>query len=105
RDRQSQGNAILVTIEAPRDLTRYIIEKGSIALDGISLTVNRVESDRFQLSIIPHTAKLTTIGFKKIGDPVNIETDLIGKYVERFVSTRSDGPSIDRDFLARNGFI
>ncbi len=105
RDRQSQGNAILVTIEAPRALTRYIIEKGSISLDGISLTVNRVESDRFQLSIIPHTAKLTTIGFKKIGDPVNIETDLIGKYVERFVSTRSEGPSIDRDFLARNGFI
>lgn len=105
RGRQSQGNAIVVTIEAPRPLTRYIIEKGSVAVDGISLTVNRVESDRFQLSIIPHTAKLTTIGFKKIGDPVNIETDLIGKYVERFVSTRSDGPPIDREFLARNGFI
>ena len=105
RGRQSQGNAILVTIEAPRPLTRYIIEKGSIAVDGISLTVNRVESDRFQISIIPHTAKLTTIGFKNIGDPVNIETDLIGKYVERFLSIRSDGPSIDRDFLARNGFI
>jgi riboflavin synthase len=105
RGRQSQGNAVVVTIEAPRPLIRYIIEKGSVAVDGISLTVNRVESDRFQISIIPHTAKLTTIGFKNIGDPVNIETDLIGKYVERFLSIRSDGPSIDRDFLARNGFI
>ena len=67
-----------------RALSRYIIHKGSIAVDGISLTINTCEPQSFTVSIIPHTAGLTTIGIKQKGDAVNVETDMIGKYVERF---------------------
>ena len=85
------ANAIVITTGVPAALSRYIIEKGSVAVDGISLTVNRCDNASFDVSIIPHTAGLTTIGFKKVGDVVNIETDMIGKYVERFVLNR--GPA------------
>ena len=76
----------------PEALARYLIPKGSVAVDGISLTVNRCAKDRFWVSIIPHTAGLTTIGFKPVGSAVNIETDMIGKYVERFLAPRSNNP-------------
>ncbi|GBC59687.1 riboflavin synthase [Desulfonema ishimotonii] len=112
KDRRAESNAIIITFGADRTLTRYMIEKGSVAIDGVSLTINRCDRDSFDVSIIPHTAKLTTVGFKKVGDPVNIETDMIGKYVERFVTgTREetddrDGRSpLDMAFLAKNGFI
>jgi len=82
-------------------------------VDGISLTVNECDHESFQVSIIPHTAKLTTLGFKKISDSVNVETDMIGKYVERFVTqTKASGneketekSSVDMQLLARTGFI
>jgi riboflavin synthase len=112
--RRTLANAIVITINVPEDLARYMIEKGSVAVDGISLTINRCDSTSFDVSIIPHTAALTTIGLKKVGDAVNIETDMIGKYVERFVLNRdrttrtraeaSDG-AIDMAFLAKSGFI
>jgi riboflavin synthase len=84
-----------------------------VAVDGTSLTINRCDSSTFEVSIIPHTAGLTTVGFKKVGDAVNIETDMIGKYVERFVLNREPvdrkpGPSdggIDMAMLAKSGFI
>ena len=91
-----------------------MISKGSVAVDGISLTINSCQKDFFDVNIIPHTAKLTTLGFRKIGDPVNIETDMIGKYVERFIGDRTEirgkptetAPSgIDRQFLAKSGFL
>lgn len=99
----------LFTIRLPQGLERYVIVKGSVAVDGISLTVNSCEGDRFSVAIIPHTANLTTMGFRQAGDRVNIEVDLIGKYIEKLVSagrTKSGehGP-IDQGFLARHGFL
>jgi riboflavin synthase len=111
--RETSGNAILVTISVPESLTRYMIKKGSVAVDGISLTINNVAHQRFDVSVIPHTAQSTTIGFKKIGEAVNIETDMIGKYVERFMGDTSTPEaeggvkkrSLDRDFLGKSGFL
>jgi len=108
------GNAIIVTIRAPEELTRHMIRKGSVAVDGISLTINRCDRDGFEVSVIPHTASITTIGVKKSGDVVNLETDMIGKYVERFVSESrgdkgSDSNATDSskylEFLTKNGFL
>jgi riboflavin synthase len=113
KKRETSGNAVIVTIGAAETLTRYMIGKGSVAVDGISLTINRCDDRCFSVSIIPLTAKLSTIGFKNTGDRVNIETDMIGKYVERFlypVSNRGNGRSlkrsaIDHEFLTKTGFI
>ena len=113
KKRESLSNAIIVTIGADESLTQYMIAKGSVAMDGISLTINTRESDNFSVSVIPHTAQLTTIGFKNKGDRVNIETDMIGKYVERFISgrpgrskgNRSKQGSIDHAYLVKTGFI
>ena len=110
---ETMGNAVIVTVEVAESLARYLIAKGSVAVDGISLTVNSCDANSFSVSIIPHTAKWTTIGFKKMGDRVNIETDMIGKYVERFLSTvsprgnnKTSQPSaINPEFLVKTGFI
>lgn len=83
--RQDEGNAILFRIGCAETLTHYIVKKGSVAVDGISLTVADVEKNNFIVSIIPHTAAVTTLGFKNIGDWVNIETDIIGRYIEKFI--------------------
>lgn len=111
-DRKVRSNAILLTFRASRALTRYMIPKGSVAVDGVSLTINAVTDDGFGVSIIPHTARLTTVGMKAVGDPVNIETDMIGKYVERFVdpgkTARPEKPvrdGLDIQFLAKHGFL
>ena len=113
KQREMLGNSVIVTIEAAESLTRYMIAKGSVALDGISLTINSCNAGSFSISIIPHTAKLTTIGTKNRGDRVNIETDMIGKYVERFLSGVSQTgkdqnlkrSSIDQEYLIKTGFI
>ena len=111
RTKKQESNAILVTIAVPLWISKYIITKGSVAVDGISLTVNACRPGEFDISIIPHTASLTTIGFKESGESVNIETDMIGKYVERFLegyrddSTETGGSSIDMNFLAKTGFL
>ena len=113
RQRETLGNAIIVTIDVPESLARYMINKGSIAVDGISLTINTCNAGSFCVSIIPHTAKLTTIDFKNKGDPVNIETDMLGKYVERFMNARpgrnnaqAEKPSgIDKEYLLKTGFL
>ena len=86
-----RGGMSIFTLEIPKDIQRYLVVKGSIAIDGISLTVNDVIGNKFTVTVIPHTAEMTTLGFKKRGDTVNLENDLIGKYVERFVRTRSEG--------------
>jgi riboflavin synthase len=111
--REVRSNAILITIAAPALITRYLIRKGSVAVDGVSLTVNACDAQSFQVSIIPHTAKLTTVGFKAVGDRVNLETDLIGKYVERFTApaagekneSKPDGGGIDMQLLVKTGFL
>lgn len=108
-ERRVQGKFVLFTFMVPEGLDRYIIEKGSIAIDGISLTVNRCDRNSFGVSIIPHTLEVTTLGLMKAGDRVNIEVDLIGKYVEKMLAARS-GPhtangGINPAFLARHGFL
>ena len=100
-------NAVWYTVETPAPLLRYIVEKGSITIDGISLTVAAVEQDRFSVSLIPHTAQVTILGEKGPGDTVNLETDIIGKYVEKLLRpapepTGSRGVTLE--FLAENGF-
>lgn len=108
---RKEANALIITFSADPGLTRYVVEKGSVAIDGISLTVNRLGDDEFSISIIPHTAAVTTLGRKKAGSSVNIETDIIGKYVEKFLNARplpaaDPGPkrSIDDAFLREHGF-
>ena len=113
KQRESLSNAIIITIGLDAALTRYMIAKGSVAVDGISLTINTCDLDFFTVSIIPHTAQWSTIGLKKKGDRVNIETDMIGKYVERFMDGRTDGrkrnspntPGVDHSYLVKTGFI
>ena len=102
RERTERSNSIIFGIEVGAETGRYIVLKGSVAVDGISLTVNRYENNRFYVNIIPHTARETTLGFKKAGDRVNVETDILGKYVERFV--HPDG-GINEDFLRSHGFV
>jgi len=102
RERNERSNSIIFGIEIGGEAGRYIVQKGSVAVDGISLTVNRYERNRFYVNIIPHTARETTLGFKRAGDRVNVETDILGKYVERFVRP---GGRIDEDFLAKHGFL
>jgi len=97
---QKSGSLILA-IEMNENIGRYIVEKGSVAIDGISLTVNKLEKSRFYVNIIPHTAANTTLLLKKEGEPVNIETDILGKYVEKLLQTNR---GINRDFLAKHGF-
>lgn len=109
-NRETAETAWVLTFSAAPELTRYMIKKGSVAVDGISLTINQCDVAGFQVAVIPHTAKVTTIGAKGVGALFNIETDLIGKYVERFLSrdreaVRTVNQGIDMDFLARSGFL
>lgn len=102
------GIAQVYEITAPPNLLSYILPKGSIAIDGISLTVIDVEAAYFTVSLIPHTSKETTLGLKGIGDSVNLETDLIGKYVARFMGLRTNANNkqdLSLGFLAEHGFI
>lgn len=98
-------NAVWYTVSAPDKLMRYIIEKGSIAIDGISLTVAAVSQGSFQVSIIPHTAGNTILAEKKQGDIVNLENDCIGKYVERLLAFDKPAGRISKDFLGKYGFL
>jgi len=109
RSRHQEGNAIFFTIEAPSDILRYCVTKGSITVDGISLTINEVADHSFSVAIIPHTAKVTTLGLKQVNDTVNLESDLIGKYVERLLQERSQLPKttpiIDKEYLQKRGLL
>jgi len=102
QEKVTRASSIQFCVEIDTELSRYVVEKGSIAVDGISLTVNRCEKNRFYVNIIPHSARNTTLGFKKVADMVNIETDIIGKYVEKLLNP---GKGIDMSFLAEHGFI
>lgn len=104
--RERAGESLRLVFSLEPALARYIIPQGSIAVEGVSLTVNRVEGNRFEVNIIPHTAAKTTLGLKKPGEVVNIEADMIGKYVERLVRAfRAEGQELSQEFLARHGFI
>jgi len=85
REIAPEGNALVYHIETPKELLRYIVEKGSVAIDGISLTVTETDDTGFSVSLIPHTAKMTTLGYKSVGDSVNLETDILARYVEKML--------------------
>lgn len=104
---ERDGNAVWYTIRCGSELLRYIIPKGSVAIDGISLTVAKVTDSYFAVSVIPHTAEETTLSSRKIGDTVNLENDCIGKYVEKLLSSSDCGAKqqgLTLDTLLRNGF-
>ena len=110
---QEEGNAVLLTVRASTSILRYIVEKGSVALDGISLTVAHVGAADFTVSLIPHTREITNLREKRVGSRLNIETDILGKYVEKlFPGVRTQGESdapksagkITMDFLRQQGF-
>lgn len=99
------GNVVVYRISCNSDDLRLIVKKGSIALDGISLTVSNVKEDYFEVSIIPTTIRDTTLAGKKVGDTINIETDIIGKYVDKILNlNKSSKSGIDLKFLIENGF-
>ena len=91
--------------EIPQDDTKYVVYKGSITVNGISLTVASIENNIFKIAVIPHSYNNTNLNCLKIGDYVNIETDILGKYVEKLLSAKDNKTSISMDFLKENGFV
>jgi len=107
--KEEEDNAIWLEISASSDILKYIVVRGSVALDGTSLTVAYVDENSFKVSLIPHTASVTILGSKKPGDRINIECDMLGKYVEKLMGFNSQGKkdekkSLTMDFLRENGF-
>lgn len=101
---KKEKNAVWVQISAKPEILRYIVEKGSIAIDGISLTVAKVSHQNFSVSIIPHTGEETILLKKNSGDMVNLECDIIAKYIEKLCGIKQS-ESISKDFLAEHGFL
>jgi riboflavin synthase len=106
-ERRKDGNAWLFKFQTDAAVSAFLVDKGSVTVDGISLTVNQVFEDTFSLAVIPHTLSMTTLQDRKIGDEVNIETDLIGKYVARFLQDVNSGKpqGVTMDILAKHGFL
>lgn len=92
---EPQGSDYVLEVELPRQYEKYLVPKGSIAVDGISLTVGPVEGNRFTVWIIPHTRAITALCDRSVGDPVNLECDLLAKYAEKILLSTSHNPSID----------
>jgi len=106
--RRQEENATILSIEAPKEILRYCIKKGSVTVDGVSLTINDLNDKQFTVSIIPHTAKNTTLGIKSAGAQVNLENDPIAKYVERFLQAGDieiPESKINIEFLKKHGYI
>ena len=101
---RAEGNALLIDVAAENFLLRQIAPKGSVALDGISLTVVDAGGENFSVSMIPHTREVTNFHNKRVGSPVNIETDVLAKYVDRLTNFTA-APTLTTDFLAANGFL
>ena len=104
---REEGNAVLLTIAADAGILRGIVEKGSIALDGISLTVAAVGAADFTVSLIPHTRTVTNLSAKRVGSPLNIETDILGKYVLKLLGGQrsgAQGTGLTQEFLLQHGF-
>ncbi len=105
--KRKEDNATWLSVSAVENILKYIINKGSVALDGVSLTVANAGMDHFNVSIIPHTASETTLLEKKTGDLINIECDITGKYIEKFMNIKSDNnkSEINYNYLSKHGFI
>jgi len=98
------GRSLRLTLQAPHALAKYIAPKGSITLDGISLTVNRVAANEFSLNIVPHTLEVTTLKQLKVGQKMNLEVDIIARYLERLLAEQQGGSELSHAFLKRHGF-
>jgi riboflavin synthase len=105
RSKTALGDAFKIVIDAPPRVTELLVEKGSVAVDGISLTVVDVSGDAFSVVVIPHTAQVTTIGFKRAGDTVNLEADIIGKYVARFLARGGGATAAGKDNSFMKSFL
>ena len=115
REKTVRSRSVVFGFEVDPELSRYIVEKGSVAVDGISLTVNSCEKNGFYVNIIPHTAAVTTLGIKTLSECVNIETDILARYLEKLISgekdaggatgTAASSGGIDMDMLSRHGFL
>ena len=99
-----EGNAVFIDVAAPSNILRQIAAKGSVALDGISLTVVDATSEKFCVSMIPHTLSVTNFKFKHVGSLVNIETDILAKYIDRLLHFKNAPMELTREILAQNGF-
>ncbi len=105
---KEEENAVWYTVNTPSHLMKYIVEKGSVAIDGISLTVAYVGDNWFQVSTIPHTRRITTLSERVKGDTVNLECDILGKYVENMLfakESKENSTNISKSFLAENGYL
>lgn len=100
-----EGNAVWFSVQTDRTLLKYIVEKGSVALDGISLTVADVDATSFRVSVIPHTGDVTTLLGKNTGDLLNIECDLLAKYIEKLTMGTHSASKITPEFLQNNGYL
>lgn len=100
-----EDNAVWFTIKTDRPLLKYIVEKGSVAVDGISLTISRVDGSSFDVSIIPHTMVVTTLITRKAGEKVNIECDVLAKYIEKIAVSVKEKGNITMEFLSEQGFV
>ncbi|RJR39747.1 MAG: riboflavin synthase [Deltaproteobacteria bacterium] len=105
KERREGADYFQLKIETPAALSRYVIEKGSIAIDGVSLTVNTCQGNAFTVNIIPHTARKTTLANLRTGDQINLESDIIGKYVEKLLGAKSESSGVTAELLARHGFL
>ena len=108
-NRRREGNAIIFTFSAPPAIAHYLIEKGSIAIDGISLTITALAGDSFSVAVIPHSLQQTTLGKKNIGAVVNLENDLVAKYIEKLLQPKNSSPdnqasTLSLDLLRKYGF-
>ncbi len=104
---QKDDTAVWYTVQAASSVMRYIVEKGSVAIDGISLTVAEVSTESFSVSVIPHTATVTVLSERRVGDTVNLETDIVGKYVEKLLQpgeAKAASSGLTEEFLTRYGF-
>ncbi len=106
-ERKADARSIRFTFSLPKDLARYVAQKGSICIDGISLTVNKVGDSSFSVNIVPHTLEMTTLGYREVGDVVNLEVDVIARYLERLMLGESKNPaSVNyKKLLEDSGFV
>jgi len=105
-ERRIDGNSLYLKVRIPQAVTPYVVQKGSIAIDGISLTVNEFREDWIRLTLIPYTLEKTTLIEKKVGEEVNVEADVLGKYVEKVLDQgRGTSKGIDLSFLKQHGFL
>ncbi|MBM3235050.1 riboflavin synthase [Candidatus Poribacteria bacterium] len=102
---QSEDSATLMQVTVSSEAMRYIVFKGSVCVDGVSLTVAHLSANAFEVSLIPYTKQITTMGMKKVNDKVNIEVDILSRYVERLLSQKPKPERIDIEFLREHGFV